>query len=336
MPRAYYNGSQAALEKFAARRGMKEILQAVSGGNLGRANTLATTPGVLKPSPFGAQIKDLGAGGEGLATLVAHPDHGIAVRKMFDPNAGMFSPELAARKANIGPLPGVAKTLGAGYSPAGAPMHFNEFVQGKQVTPEMLKNDPSVGSQYMKSMIGAQRGAKQKGMRLLDTRAANAVQQPDGSVKFIDHLPFKPNEVADPALASQHRKSVGDHVVVTTDEAPKIGPGQLSRFSEEAHTVPKASIKPGADPEAAAFSNAHNRYAQGMNDAFKRYSFTGQLPARMPAQPALPVSPSMGAPTAPARPPMSPPSISPSEMAAYGANMGAAPAMPPTAPIRRR
>jgi hypothetical protein len=57
----------------------------VQQGNVAGASALAKAPGVLKPSVAGSQIRQLGRGSEGMATLVAHPQHGVAVRKMYDP-----------------------------------------------------------------------------------------------------------------------------------------------------------------------------------------------------------------------------------------------------------
>lgn len=63
-----FAGFTEELEKISARRGLKEIAKALKGGNLERAHSLAKTPGVLKSSPAGSQIRDLGMGSEGLAT----------------------------------------------------------------------------------------------------------------------------------------------------------------------------------------------------------------------------------------------------------------------------
>lgn len=253
---AYAAGSVAAMEKFAARRGLLEIRNAVAGGDMARANRLATTPGVLNAqNRAGSQIRDLGAGGEGLATLVAHPKHGVSVRKMYDPNAGVYSDELIRRKAELGNLPGVAKHYGQAMTPQGTPMHFNEFVQGKEVRPHMLKN-PSVQKAYQSSLLQAHRGARQQGYRLADTRPANAMLTPQGQVKFIDHMPMQAGELQSNVVARGLRRQGAGNVVPVTDRGAELFGNQVEGYSP-------------------------NVSSQNKGD-FKRYMFTGELP-RPPA-----------------------------------------------------
>jgi serine/threonine protein kinase len=264
MTTSFKIGQNAALEKFAARRGLMEIRNALGGGNLARAQRLATTPGVLKPTnTMGSQIKDLGAGGEGLATLVAHPEHGIAVRKAFDPNAGVYSNDLISRKAQLGSLPGSAKFLGQAQSQLGSPVHFNEYVNGTQVTDKMLKSDPQVATQYLRSMRSSHQAAAKQGFKLRDTRAANAMLTPEGQVKFIDSLPFKKDELPTNGESHQMRKLHGANTVVTTKDM--FGPEQRM---------------PGIDPRI----NVNNR------NLFKKHMFGtgGNLPKQeLPMLPPL-------------------------------------------------
>jgi len=67
------NSFRLEFEKLAARRGLKEIRKLLSMGHGGAADSLARRAGVLKPSAAGSQIKQLGSGAEGVASLVAHP-----------------------------------------------------------------------------------------------------------------------------------------------------------------------------------------------------------------------------------------------------------------------
>jgi len=119
--------------KTAATRGMKEILKLVARGDLAGADALAKTPGALRWTAAGSQIKDLGRGGEGLATLVAHPEYGVSVRKLYEPG-GLSSPDMILRKEQVGRALGnnplFAKFLGAEQTPANTPMHFYEYVRG--------------------------------------------------------------------------------------------------------------------------------------------------------------------------------------------------------------
>lgn len=222
----YQRGAAAAMDKYAARRALKEIRSAVGAGDMARANRIATTPGALSEGAgrFGSQIKDLvsakNIGGEGLPTLVAHPQHGVAVRKLYDPAGGAFSAEMVKRKEQLANMPGAAKLLGTGVSQQGTPMHFNEFVQGREVTRAMRAADPKLDQAYGVSLRAAKRYAGQQGFKLRDMREANAIATPEGKVKFVDNLPYKPSEVeslSNPLVRQIRAKH--PNMVITTDAA---------------------------------------------------------------------------------------------------------------------
>lgn len=166
----------------------------VSQGNISGASRLATTPGVLKPSAAGSQIKHLGQGSEGIATMVAHPEHGVAVRKLYDPR-GISGSDMIARKEQagraIGDNPHFAKFLGAGQTPHGGQMHFSEFVQqGKAPTGQ-------AGAQSVKhTQVQANKALNQAGFAGgKDIRSGNMVyDQASGNHKVIDYIPAKQNE----------------------------------------------------------------------------------------------------------------------------------------------
>lgn len=295
---SHQEGVLDALEKFAARRGMREIMQAVRGGNLGRANQLATTPGVLKPSWGGSQIRDLGGGGEGLATLVAHPQHGVAVRKMFDPTGPAYSPAIIQRKEQLGNLPGTAKLLGAVNSPQGSRVHFNEYVAGKSFDKQQLQANPDLARQYMQSLRQAKSGGRQAGYNIQDLRPMNAVQQANGQVKFIDMMPFRNNEVYSNAVARKVRQTHGSNIIPARDSGMSLLSGNNT-------------------------PTGYNSAASSRNPGlFKHYQFTGQMPqngglptmaplqfpsqpASLPQLPSLPLNPQSATPqaTAPMRRP---------------------------------
>jgi 2'-5' RNA ligase len=172
----------AELGKAAARAGMRAIQQHVGAGNFAAANHLATTPGVLKPSAAGSQIRHLGSGMEGTSTLVAHPVHGLAVRKVYD-SQGISGPAMVARKAEAGRAlrdnPNVAQFKGELPTQAG-PAHFYEHVPGHAGS--MAHGTPS--SAEIAQGVRAQ-GAG--GMRLHDVHEGNVVGN-----KVVDYLPIKP------------------------------------------------------------------------------------------------------------------------------------------------
>ena len=160
------------LEKGAARAGLKIIRRLLHGAepaaaNLAKAERLAVTPGVLKKTRQGSQIRELGGGAEGVATLVAHPKKGITVRKLYDPagphaagsgpvgevstraaklnakgsavrsstSGGIASPKLIARKEQFAKemqgASGLPQFHGSATTTSGKPMHFSEYVPGK-------------------------------------------------------------------------------------------------------------------------------------------------------------------------------------------------------------
>ena len=199
------------VEKIAARRGLKEISKLLAAGKGQAASALAKTPGVLKPSAAGSQIRQLGAGSEGLASLVAHPEHGVSVRKLYDP-AGMSSPAMIARKEQAGKAmganPHVAQFHGSAQAPGGSTMHFNEYVPGKAMgsgTSARWKSTPGVkgmGTAEHEAARAAVAGTH-KALRGAgfsgggrDLRMGNMVMTPEGKAKVIDYMPVQKGEFA--------------------------------------------------------------------------------------------------------------------------------------------
>jgi hypothetical protein len=243
---AYAAGVEAALEKFAATRGLKEIRSALAGGNMSRANMLAKTPGVLRPgNALGSEIRDLGAGGEGLATLVAHPQHGISVRKTFDPQGSIYSPELIQRKSQLGTLPGLATHYGSTTTRQDTPVHFNEFVQGQSVDAGVLGSTPGAASAYMKALMQARKAGRSQGYHLADLRGENAKLTPDGQVKFIDHVPLRFDEVQPTNnLIREQRRRGGGQVLPTSPKALRLFNAPPDSFAKHQY-LPTALKNPG-------------------------------------------------------------------------------------------
>lgn len=161
-----------------------------SAGNVGAANRIAKTPGVLKPAiagtpaGLGSQIKHLGTGMEGASTLVAHPEHGVAVRKVYDPK-GISGPALVQRKAEAGQAlrgnPDFAQYLGEAPSRIG-PAHFYEHVPGG---PNLAAGTPASDPAAIATRA---RGAESSiGMKLHDMHEGNVIGN-----KVVDYIPYKP------------------------------------------------------------------------------------------------------------------------------------------------
>lgn len=215
----------------------------VSQGDIAGASRLATTPGVLKPSVVrpevikpnaagrmptmpsnvnpnvaGSQIRQIGRGSEGIATLVAHPDHGVAVRKLYDPR-GMSSPEMIARKEEagraLGDNPHVAKFLGSAQTPhRGGTMHFNEYVPSQKGQAQASEWAQQAGTDARAAIArtGFQGHDIRRGNMVLDSRT--------GQHKVVDYIPGRPGEMAALDSSNPH------HITVTPEGAQLFNSAQ--------------------------------------------------------------------------------------------------------------
>jgi hypothetical protein len=186
------------LSKIAARKGLKMIRQLVSSGSpkdIAQANRLAQRPGVLKPSAAGSQVKDLGMGSEGLATLTADPKRGLAVRKLYNPQ-GIATPELIRRKHQAGKVLGHERSIAQYYGQSPTPrgrgtMQFNEYVPstGSAVSSRAAEATRQQASQAIQQSTPFNNPA--------DIRAGNMViDSRTRKPRVIDYLPTKSTEVS--------------------------------------------------------------------------------------------------------------------------------------------
>jgi hypothetical protein len=279
------------MEKIGARAGLRQIAKLVEKGEMAAASRLAKTKGVLKGSTFGHQIKDLGTGAEGVATLVAHPEHGVSVRKLFN-QEGLTTRKMIDRKElagrNIGANPHMAQFHGAENAPMGNRMHFNEFVQssGKQLS----KDSTSVRKAKAES-LKALRGAGFHGGQ--DIRPANMVHDAaTGKVKVIDYLPSHKNEFIRPNVLRRNGVNVHpDAIIPKTDEISS----SLFRDSPSHYT--------GGALKAQAFRGVNPTAPKGPNP-FSTSALKTPSPVTSAARPkSLNPSPAASvAPTSAARP----------------------------------
>lgn len=207
------------LEKIAARAGLKLIRRLMASGAPGaaqKAERLARTPGVLKASKPGSQIKALGGGAEAQAHLVADPTHGIAVRKLYDPLSGVASPKMVGRKMQfakeMGEHGALAGTKGFRRTGSGGRMTFHEYAPG--ATGSAVGKAEAAG---IKSQL--QQAAGKKGWNLGDVRAANI-----SGGKAIDVLPMRPGEILrEAATPGGHKLDLAKSYLMSPSMKKQIG-----------------------------------------------------------------------------------------------------------------
>ena len=279
---AYQAGANTALMKYAATRGLKEIRRSFAAGDMDRANRLAKTPGILNNN-LGSAINsvgqggDLGRGGEGLSTLVAHPIHGISVRKAYDPAGKGYSSEIVRRKEQLNNVPGVSRVLGSTVTRSGTPVHFNEYVPGTQLTNDYVTLNRGASSK-LHAARQQLRSQMHQGYQLHDLQGANAQLQPSGQVKFIDHIPLRPDEAM--TLAQQHHVNAGmafpDDVLPLTAKGERLFDESNATRAQTPHIL-QAAPGPDRQQRRALSREELERFTQNEerahNNAFKQHYF---------------------------------------------------------------
>lgn len=272
------------LEKIAARRGLKEIRKLVGAGKAEQAAALARKPGVLKPTMHGHQVRDLGAGSEGLATLTAGGSAhggGLGVQKIYDPK-GIASPELIARKEQAGRAmqasPHVAQFRGSQKGVGGTTAHSMEYVPGQQP-----KVSPQTHVQMQAARKGIAKGMRQSGFAgAADIRPENLVQTPSGQVKAIDYIPTQKGEFASGNIRAR-----------LSQQMQAQGRGPLTKNIQ----VQTGETSPLQDPtgrtSAGQLKALHFRGAQPAQPAAKPVSGPVPQPAGMPTRVDKPMAPTM-------------------------------------------
>jgi len=226
----FLTGLEPLMEKIAARRGLKEIRKKVDAGDIEGANRLAITPGVLKKTQAGSQVKTLGAGAEGGATLMAHPKRGLDVEKLIDPQGimgdasapGGVTPATYRREAlqeHLKGSPDLAEFHGARMTPGGLRAQRFEYMHGKGLGQEPVStSEPSTApspaaaraTQERRQPSGAnpkmspqrraeaqllrlKRQGERAGTQVIDTHAKNVKALPGGKGgKAIDFMAMPP------------------------------------------------------------------------------------------------------------------------------------------------
>jgi hypothetical protein len=129
--------------------------------------------------------------------MVAHPEHGVAVRKLYDPR-GISSPSMIARKEEVGRAlgnnPDFAAFKGSTPTPGRqSTMHFSEFVpQAKGTT----SSDDWTPQSFATSQR-ANKALKGIGYEGHDIRPGNMIQDSrTGQNKLVDYIPARTGEMS--------------------------------------------------------------------------------------------------------------------------------------------
>jgi len=215
------------------RAGAQPTMPEVSAQNWGKADRLAKTRGVIKPSPQGTQVMRVGRGGEGTATGVADTQFGMSVRKDYD-TLGTSSKELQQRTAkagkSVGDNPYVAKFHGQRRMPGGGTAQFSEWVPRGAV--------PMEGTRAQGQAIAKKRAteaAQKAGFDSpQDIRPANMVlDSRTGKYKVVDWIPTHADEVVPktPEYLDQVRKALPPQVRANFD------PDQLVSLTDKGQST---------------------------------------------------------------------------------------------------
>lgn len=240
---AYAQGVEDGMAKFAIsrfRQYARDLTQAASNSQnpamMAQANQVAQ-----KAYP----AKVLGSGQEGTAVRVMMPQaaEGGAltptVRKTFNPNASLASPEMVNRRMALGPAlnetGNFAKFYGGGTTAQGRQYIDSAFVPGKvapgtDVTKTQTDIDRSLRAAGKKTGLGK--------LTAKDIRAENlGVDPKTGKTVALDYMPFKRNETYDP----RYNRMAG--MKDTTSPIPTHEGGKLFPNIRGAYADPKGAMK---------------------------------------------------------------------------------------------
>lgn len=201
------------LEKLAAPRHIKMLRALLKKGKTTEARAFAQrlqAKGVLKQTGVGSQLRHLGKGSEGVATLTvgakAAPGK-LSVRKAFDPKLMPKGEALRSKWRAMRELKGdprIAKVYSKRLrSKGGTPYYHAEYVTGK--TPAALS--PEMKRLGTKKLTDAgQTATTGRGLHVYDVRRANVIQRPTGEQVAVDVL-ASPVEKAQAARALRTRQA---------------------------------------------------------------------------------------------------------------------------------
>lgn len=245
---AYAQGVEDGMAKFAisrfrqyARDATQQAWNSQQPADIAKAR--AAVQGAYKP-------RVLGSGAEGTATLHMMPQAATGgaltptVRKEFNPNAPLASPEMIDRRIALGPAlnetGNFAKYYGHGQTAAGKRFIDSEFIPGKlapgaDVSKAQANIDRSVRSVGMKSGMGH--------MAAKDIRAENlGVNPKTGKTVALDYMPMRREETYDPRYARMSGSPDATRPY-PTGQGAQLFPNRVREFADPGNVEKKMMQK---------------------------------------------------------------------------------------------
>lgn len=270
------------VEKLAARAGIRQLRQLFRSGNIQEAEQLAShAPQILagRNLPRGSQIRQLGAGTEGVAQHVLMPQGHSAVVKTYDRTSPIYSPAVQQTRASLAgkQIPGHAQTYSFHQTP-NAEYAINEYIPAAKQRPN--------AQQIAATQAQARHAVP--GHELLDIGAQNHVLDArTGKSTIIDSIPVPQQDTMPQAL----RKGMPENVL-NYHLNPASPTGQtVNAFKEEMPTWRRDAIhsQVSSDPYARTLAGneqvARHATQQHSNELLQQaYRQRPQVPATQAPQ----------------------------------------------------
>lgn len=235
------------LEKIALTRGQRIIKSLVSEGKVEQAKATAerfVAKGAIKTTEQGSQLRALGGGSEGIATLIAgSKDAPLSARKLHNQRA-LYSEEQVTRKIDGGKMlrsdPRFAKLYSdtAHRTSANDPYMHYEYVHGGQGIGNHVRSHPEDAQRVIDAAAKLPRALPNRYLRDVKNNSGNVRVMPDGSLKVLDYLVAKHHEMAEMTAhlpASSVSKPSGEDLKEYYRRM-QLGVGDQAEGSQTRHT----------------------------------------------------------------------------------------------------
>ena len=194
-------GRWAVRQHGKARAAFEAGNKAEGAAILSKIDEVAKTPGALKPTAAGKQLNIKGVGGrgsEGVVTPVLDSEHGLAARKLYDPQ-GISSKELIKRKDVAGKALGKNENVAEYYTQRATPQGGGTMQLSELVPSAPGSSSRAIGrsTDYQAAKDNAAAAYKKHTpyAEPQDVRAANMIRDArTGKLRTVDAIPGKAGE----------------------------------------------------------------------------------------------------------------------------------------------